>query len=110
MAREEIRQAGEIAAGKPFLLQTKFGDPNYALLTQVWSSPDALLDLLKSASDAAQFYQAREGYATEKLFWSQFDASKRPLLLNEQMTQWAKLHRLSGATMKDAVAERANFG
>ena len=25
-AREEIRQAGEIAAGKPFLLQTKFGD------------------------------------------------------------------------------------
>ena len=29
-AREEIRQAKEIAAGKPFLLQTKFGDPNYA--------------------------------------------------------------------------------
>ena len=31
-AREEIRQAGEIAAGKPFLLQTKFGDPKYAPL------------------------------------------------------------------------------
>jgi len=30
--REEIRQAGEIAAGKPFLLQTKFGDPNYTPL------------------------------------------------------------------------------
>ena len=29
-SREEIRQAREIAAGKPFLLQTKFGDPNYA--------------------------------------------------------------------------------
>ena len=28
--REEIRQAGEITAGKPFLLQTKFGDPKYA--------------------------------------------------------------------------------
>ena len=39
--REEIRQAGEIAASKPFLLQTKFGDPNYAPLKQVWSSPDA---------------------------------------------------------------------
>ena len=26
-AREEIQQAGEIAAGKPFLLQTKFCDP-----------------------------------------------------------------------------------
>ena len=55
-AREEIRQAGEITAGKPFLLQTKFGDPNYAPLNQVWSSPDALLDLLKSASNATQFY------------------------------------------------------
>ena len=54
-AREEIRQAGEIAAGKPFLLQTKFRNPNYAPLNQVWSSPDALLDLPKSASDAAQF-------------------------------------------------------
>ena len=31
-AREEIRQAGQIAAGKPFLLQTKFGDQRYALL------------------------------------------------------------------------------
>ena len=62
-----------------------------------------LLDLPKSASDAVQFYQAQEGYATEKLFWSQFGASKRPLLLNEQMTQWAELHRLSGSAMKDAV-------
>ena len=67
-AREEIRQAGEIAARKPFLLQTKFGDPKYAPLNQMWSSPDAFLDLPKSASDAAQFYQAQEGYATEKLF------------------------------------------
>ena len=69
-AREEIRQAGEIAAGKPFLLRTKFGDPNYAPLNQVWSSPDALLDLSKSVSDATHFFQAQEGRATEKLFWS----------------------------------------
>ena len=34
-AREEIRQAGEIAAGKPFLLRTKFGDPKYAPLDQM---------------------------------------------------------------------------
>ena len=32
VVREEIRQAGEIAAGKPFLLQTKFGESNYAQL------------------------------------------------------------------------------
>ena len=57
-AREEIRQAKEIAAGKPFLLQTKFGDPDYAQLNQVWSSPADFLDLPKSSSDAAQFYQA----------------------------------------------------
>ena len=69
-AREEIRQAGEIAAGKPFLLQTKFGNPKYAPLNQMWSSPNAFLDLPKSASDAAQFYQAQEGCATEKLLWS----------------------------------------
>ena len=43
-AREEIRQAWEIAAGKPFLLHTKFGDPNCAQLNQVWSSPDVFLD------------------------------------------------------------------
>ena len=39
VAREEIRQAGEIAAGKPALLQTKFSDPKYAPLNQMWSSP-----------------------------------------------------------------------
>ena len=51
--REEIRQAREIAAGKPFLLQAKFGDPNYAQLNQVWSSVDEFVDLPKSSSDAA---------------------------------------------------------
>ena len=43
-AREEIRQAGEIAAGKPFFLQAKFGDPNYAQLNQLWSSSGEFLD------------------------------------------------------------------
>ena len=70
VAREEVRQAREIAAGKPFLLQTKFGDPNYAQLNQVWSSLDEFLDLPKSYADAAQYYQSRDGYAMEKLFWS----------------------------------------
>ena len=51
--REEVRHVKEIVAGKPFLLQTKFGDPDYAQLNQVWSSPDEYLDLPKSSSDAA---------------------------------------------------------
>ena len=40
-AREELRQAGEITAGRPFLLRTKFGDPKYAPLDQLWSVADA---------------------------------------------------------------------
>ena len=39
-AREELRQAGYITAGKPFLLWTKFGDPKYAPLDQLWSALD----------------------------------------------------------------------
>ena len=38
--REDTRQAGEITDGKPLLLRTKFGDPKYAPLDQMWSSPD----------------------------------------------------------------------
>ena len=40
-ANEELRQAGDITAGKPFLLRTKFGDPEYAPLDQLWSAADA---------------------------------------------------------------------
>ena len=39
----------------------------------------------------------------EKLFWSQFGTSKHPLLLNEQMSQWAELHRISDAAMKSVI-------
>ena len=37
-AKEELRQAGDIAAGKPFLLQTRFGDPKYAPLDKLCRS------------------------------------------------------------------------
>ena len=39
----------------------------------------------------------------EKLFWSQFSAQTRPLLLNEQMAEWVELHRLSELAMKAVV-------
>ena len=48
-AKEELRQAGDIPAGKPFLLRTKFGDPKYAPLDQLWSSADAYVDLAERA-------------------------------------------------------------
>ena len=53
--------------------------------------------------DAAQFFHAQEGYESEKLFWSQFVEQERPLLLNDQMAQWAELHKMSSAAMKDVV-------
>ena len=56
-AREEIKQADQIAAGKPFLLQSIFGGRRYALLNRLWSSPDAFADLPRSAADAAQFFR-----------------------------------------------------
>ena len=34
-AQEELHQAGDITAGKPFLLWTKFGDSKYAPLDQL---------------------------------------------------------------------------
>ena len=104
-AWEEIRQAGEIAAGKPFLLQSVFGGQRYALLTRLWSSPDAFADLPKSAADTAQFFRAQEGHTMEKLFWPQFAAQERPALLNDQMAQWAELHRMSELAMRDVVAQ-----
>ena len=69
-AKEELRQAGDIAAGKPFLLRTKFGDPKYALLDQLWSSSDAYLDLAASAADATKFFKDQKDHEVEKLFWS----------------------------------------
>ena len=60
-AREEIKQAEQIAAGKPFLLQSKFGNQKYVLLTRLWSAPDAFADLPRSAADAAQHFGPKKG-------------------------------------------------
>ena len=50
--KEELRQAGDIAAGKPFLLRRKFTDPKYAQLGRLWGAEDPYLDLAASAADA----------------------------------------------------------
>ena len=59
-AKEELRQAGDIAAGKPFLLRTKFRDSKYALRNQLWSSADAYLDLAACAADATKFFEDKK--------------------------------------------------
>ena len=66
-AKEELRQAGDIAAGKPFLLRTKFGDPKYAPLDQLWSSADAYMDLAASAANAAEFFKDQKDREVEKI-------------------------------------------
>ena len=74
----------------------------------MWSSADAFLDLPKSVADATQFFHVQEGHATEKLFWSQFNMPRR-LLLNEQMAQWAELHKMFGSAMKDVIVRLSGY-
>ena len=66
--KEELHQAGDIAPGKPFLLRTRFGDPKYAPLDQLWSDADAYVDLAMSAPDATAFFKDQKDHEVEKLF------------------------------------------
>ena len=68
--KEELREAGDIAAGKPFMLRRKYGDPRYAPLDRLWSSADAYLDLAASAVDAAEYFRDQTDREVDKLFWS----------------------------------------
>ena len=101
--KEELRQAEDIAAGKPFLLWRKFTDPKYAQLDQLWSAEDAYLDLAASAADAAEHFRGQKDHGMEELFWSQFHSPERPLSLTDRLAEWAELNRLSGLAMKDVV-------
>ena len=86
-AKEELRQAEQIVAGKPFMLRRKVCDPKFALLDGMWSVEDTYLDLAASAADATKFFEDQKDHEEEKLFWSQFSAPTHPLLLNEQMAE-----------------------
>ncbi|RCU22462.1 hypothetical protein DVA69_19965, partial [Acinetobacter baumannii] len=70
--KEELRQAGDNAAGKPFLLRRKFTDPKYAQLGQLWGAEDAYLNLGVSAADAVVHFRSQKDHEMEELFWSQF--------------------------------------
>src|SRR3954464_7554228 len=102
-AREELRQAGQIMDGKPFLLRRKFCDPKFAPLDRAWSVEDTYLDLAASAADATKYFQDKKGHEVEKLFWSQFANPERPLAVDDRLFQWAELNRLSGLAMKYAM-------
>ena len=106
-AREELRQAGEIAAGNPYLLRMKFLDPKYTPLDRRWSPADAYADLSKSTADATKFFEDQKDDEVEKLFWSQFSAPTCKLPLSEKMAAVAALHRLSG--LANAVCTRPSM-
>lgn len=69
-ALQEIEEAKKIVAGKAFNMQSKYVERHYLLLTRIQSCPGAFVDLPRSVSDTAEFFRAREGDSSEKLFWS----------------------------------------
>ena len=102
--KEELRQAGDITAGKPYMLRMKFGDPKYAPLDRQWSAANTYLDLAASAADAAEHFRNQNDHEVEKLFWSQFHNPERPLPLTDRLAAWAELNRLSGLAMNHVVS------
>ena len=101
--KEELRQAGDIAAGKPFMLRKKFMDPKYDQLGRLCGAEDPYLDLAASAADAVVHFRSQEDHEMEELFWSQFHSPERPLPLSDWLVEWAELNRLSGLAMTAVV-------
>ena len=102
--KEELRQAGDIVAGKPFLLRQRFTDPKYAQLGQLWGPEDPYMDLAASAADAIVHFRSQKDHETEELYWSQFHSPDHSLPLTDRLAEWAELNRLSGLAMTDIVA------
>ena len=102
-ALQEIQAAKKIAAGKAFIMQSKYVKETFLLLTRIWSSPGAFADLPRSISDAAEFYRAEEGSSTEKLFWSQYLGTEHPMPLSDQLKQLVELHKAAELAMKDLI-------
>ena len=101
--KEELRQAGDIVAGKPFLLRRRFTDPKYAQLGQLLGPEDPYMDLAASAADAVVHFRSQKDHKTEELYWSQFHSPECSLPLTDRLAEWAEINRLSGLAMKDIV-------
>ena len=84
-------------------MQSKHVKETFLLLTRIWSSPGAFADLPHSISDAAEFYRAKEGSSTEKLFWSQCIGAEHPMPLSDQLKQLVELHKAAELAMKNHI-------
>ena len=86
-------------------MQSKYVKRNYLLLTRIRSSPGAFANLPRSVSDAAEFFRAKEGSSTEKLFWTQYLAPEHPVPFTDQLKQLVELHKVAKLAMKDLIIQ-----
>ena len=84
-------------------MQSKHVEEAFLLLTRFRSSPGAFADLPCSVSDATEFYRAKEGSSTEKVFWSQYAETGRPVPLSDQLKQLVELHKVAEQAMKGLI-------
>ena len=54
-------------------------------------------------SDAAEFFRAKEGSSTKKLFWLQYLVPEHPVPFTYQLKQLVELHRVAELAMKDLI-------
>ncbi|XBH84886.1 hypothetical protein VPH35_072949 [Triticum aestivum] len=73
------------------------------LKRQLEDNKGAFADLPRGISDAVEFYRAKEGSSTEKLFWSQYIGAKHPMPLSDQLKQLVELHKAAELAMKDLI-------
>ena len=85
--------AKKIAAGKVFIMQSKLMKGTLLLLTRIWCSIGAFTDLPRSVSDTVEFYRAKEGSSTEKLFWSQYLGPEHLVSFSDQLKRLVELHK-----------------
>ena len=104
--REELREAGDITAGRPFLLRMKFGDPKYAPLDQLWSAADAYADLAKSTTDASEFFKVQRFLGAVP----HIDAVKRSACIEGARMALARVKTYWAGMEATAIATRGPAG
>ena len=82
-------------------MQSRSVKRKYLLLTRIQSSPGAFADLPRSVTDAAEFFRAKEGSSTKKLFWTQYATPEHPVCFIDQLKQLVELHKVAELAIKD---------
>ena len=84
-------------------MQSKYVKKKYFLLTRIRSSPGTSADLPHNVSDVVEFFRAKEGSSTEKLFLSQYLGPEHPVPFSDPLKQLVELHRVAELAMKDLI-------